>query len=349
MGDKMGFAIIGCGNIAPFHVQGINCCPDARLVAAADTDEGQSERFLEVNPDVAIFTDYLKLLKLSEVEVVCICTPSATHTDIAIEAARAHKHIICEKPLGTDLDRIDKMIKICRANKVKLTAIARRRAYPFFCKVKEAVSGGVLGRMVFGDAYMKYYRSPSYYKNAGWRSTWDIAGGGALMNQGIHGLDLLRWIMGKVKAVCAKSGHLARNIPVDDTTVAILEFESGAYGVLQVSTSTNPGEPSRYMFHGDKGTIILSDSGIERWAVSKKPEIRAKDSPAEMLSKIEDEKKEGGSSEIPMGHAAQICDMVAAIKEDREPLVTPEDARDNVAVIQAIYESARTGKEIVLG
>lgn len=163
------------------------------------------------------------------------------------------------------------------------------------------------------------------------------------MNQGIHGLDILRWTMGEVCSVIAKSGHIARDINVDDTTVAVLEFASGALGLLQVTIASNPGDPSCYFFHGDKGTIALNDQAIVRWAVSEKPTARAKD----VEEKIKSAEIEEGS-EVPSGHSAQISDMVAAIKEDRDPIVTPEDARANVAVVNAIYESARTGKEIKL-
>ena len=346
MSDKIGFAIIGCGNIAPFHVQGIKSCPQTALVAVADTDQGQAERLVELCPNVVVFTDYLNMLKLPEVEVVCICTPSSTHPGIVIEAARAGKHVICEKPLGTNLEKIDKAIEICRSQKIKLTTIAQSRTYGGFQRVREAVAGGELGRMIFGDCYMKFYRSPAYYKNAGWRTTWEIAGGGALMNQGIHGLDILRWVMGEVKSVCAKSNHIFHDIPVDDTTVALLEFESGAYGVLQVSTSTNPGEPCQYMFHGDRGTIVLSESGIKRWATAGKSGVKAKDSSPPAQTTAEGSKEE--CPEVISGHAAQICDMAAAIKEDRDPLVTPEDARADVALVLAIYESAQSGKEVKL-
>jgi len=345
MSERIGFGIIGCGNIAPFHVQAINSCPDAALVAAADTSEIQSARFEEFNPDIKIFTDYKKLLRMPEVHAVCILTPSATHADIAIEAANARKHIICEKPLGTDLNKIDKMIETCRRAGVKLTTIAQRRTYPHFQQVHQAVHDGQLGKMVLGDCCMNFYRSPSYCRNAGWRATWDLAGGGALMNQGIHGLDILRWVMGEVSSVIAKSGHIARDIPVDDTTLAVLEFASGAYGLLQITIAANPGEPSRYLFLGDKGTIALNDKAIMRWAVSNKPSLRAKDS--QELEQIKHAQLEQGT-EIPSGHAAQISDMVAAIRQNSDPLVKPEDARANVAVIQAIYHSAETGKEVKL-
>jgi predicted dehydrogenase len=343
MSDHIGFGIIGCGNIAPFHVQAINSCPDAALVAVADINEIQSERFEELNPNVQTFTDYKKLLRMPEVNAVCILTPSATHADIAIEAAGARKHILCEKPLDIDLNKIDHLIHACNQAKVKLSTIAQRRTYPHFQRVREAVAGGLLGKMVLADCHMNFYRSPSYCKNAGWRASWELAGGGALMNQGIHGLDVLRWTMGEVSSVIAKSAHIARDISVDDTTVAVLEFASGAFGLLQVTVASNPGDPSCYFFHGEKGTIALNDQDIVRWAVSEKPTVRAKDDE----DKIKHARLEEGP-DMPSGHNAQICDLVAAIKEDRDPMVAPEDARANVAVINAIYKSADTGKEIRL-
>jgi UDP-N-acetyl-2-amino-2-deoxyglucuronate dehydrogenase len=347
MADTIGFGMVGCGVIAPFHAKGIAEAPNARLVAACDPIEQAARKFSAEHDNVPYYTKLEQMLSRDDVDAVCICTPSGMHSDQAVAAARAKVHVLCEKPLDITLPKIDRMISVCKEEGVKLGGIFQRRTYAASKQVKDAVQGGLLGQMVLGDIYQKFYRSPEYYLSGAWRGTWRMDGGGALMNQGVHGIDLLLWIMGDVKSVVAKADHLVRDIEVEDTAVALLTFENGAFGVVEGATSCNPGEETRFEFHGEKGTIILTDSGIRRWALTQGDKHLAED--AEIPAQ---EKKAHGVADpkaiSASGHIALIRDFVEAIQNDREPMVTPQSARKPVELILAIYESAKTGREVTL-
>jgi len=340
MVDKsIGFGIIGTGVIAPLHREAIRSAPGAGLVAVSDVDEEKARKFIaESGGDISFYRDYRNLLADSKVDAVTICTPSSLHAEPCIEAAKAGKHVLTEKPIDISLEKIDAMIEACRKAKVKLGCVFQRRTYPSNQKVREAVRSGVLGRMLLGDLYFKDYRSQAYYESAGWRGTWEFDGGGPFMNQVIHGIDLLLWIMGDVESVFARADHLARKIEVEDTGVALLKFKNGAFGVIEATTSVTPRQPLKVEIHGDRGTIHLSDSGIERWAVAESPGEEASDRPEEHLKR--------NLNDYESGHHLIVQDFARAIREDRDPIVTGESARKSVALVLAIYKSARTGKEV---
>lgn len=342
---KLGFGIIGCGVIGPLHAKGIAASQDADLVAACDIVEEKAKALADAydgTPDV--YTDYQEMLKRDDLDVVCLCTPSGMHAEMGIACADAGKHVLSEKPIDVKLDAIDALIDACKRGNVKLGCIFQRRTRKVSHVVREAVQSGRLGQMVVGDAYLKYYRSPEYYQSADWRATWKWDGGGALMNQGVHGIDLLLWLMGPVKTVTAHAAHLVRDIEVEDTAVAILTYENGAFGVIEGTTSIHPGLPSRHELHGDRGTIIIEESKILRWAI-----MDEEDEPPE----IEREAPKTGAFADPkaisgLGHILQIQDMADAVNEDRDPLVPGEEARRAVELILAIYRSSEAGQTVSL-
>ena len=346
---KLGYGIVGCGVIGPWHAESVQRCADAELVAVCDIDEEKGRAFAEKFGGVAFHKDYRELVAREDVNVISVCTPSGLHAEVVIAAAEAGVHVLCEKPIEIQLDRIDAMIQATKDHHVKLGCIFQRRTYDVSKQVRAAVMRGDLGKIVLADAYLKYYRSQAYYHSAGWRGTWALDGGGALMNQGVHGIDLLLWLMGDdaVATVYAKADHLVRDIEVEDTSVALLMFESGAYGVIEGTTSVNPGEATNIMLHGKLGTITLDEGKIGRWATTTGADDRAEE------QEVEVEEGEGGGTADPTaigmaGHIALVNDMVAAVKEDREPMIPGESARKSVALILAIYESAKTGKEVRL-
>ena len=348
---KLGYGIIGCGVIGPWHRTAVQKCEDAELIAVCDIEEEKAKEFVEeIAEEVSVYTDYQKMLKRDDLDVVSLCTPSGLHSEMAVAAAEAGKHVLSEKPLSITVPQADAMIAACREHNVKLGCIFQRRTYETSRVVREAVQGGELGQLTLGDAYLKYYRSQAYYDSAGWRGTWALDGGGALMNQGVHGIDLLLWVMGDADTVYAKSTALVRDIEVEDTAVALVTYKSGAYGVIEGTTSCNPGEPTLHAFHGKLGTVILSDSGIVKWAMTSDEDGRAE----EVEDRKETDRTGGGGTADPTaigmyGHITQVADMVGAIKEDRDPMVTGESARKAVELILAIYESSKTGKEVKLG
>jgi len=345
---KLGFGIIGCGVIAPTHRKGIEACPDAELVAVCDIEEDKGRAFAEESGGVRFYRDYEQLVQDPEVDVVCVCTPSGLHADCVIAAAEAGKHAFCEKPLDITRDRMTRMIEACRQAGVKLGCVFQSRTYPDNIKARQAIAAGQLGKMVLGDAFLKNYRSQAYYQSAGWRGTWALDGGGALMNQGVHGVDLLLWLMNSdVERVFARCDHLVRNIEVEDTAVAVLQFKNGAFGTIIGTTSCNPGEKRRLELHGKYGTICITGNKITRWAVTQEEDGRAVD--VEPPKTVEDEGTTGNNRAVTAeGHVWLIDDMVRAVREDREPYITGESARKAVDLILAIYDSARTGEDVAV-
>jgi len=346
---KFGWGIVGCGVIAPWHRGSVEHCPEAQVTAVCDIDEDKGRKFAaESGEAVAFYKDYHDLVADKNVDILSVCTPSGAHGEVAIAAAQAGKHVLCEKPLEITLQKMDEMIGACRDRGVKLGCIFQRRTYESSKQVRAAIQRGELGKMVLGDAFLKYYRSQAYYNSAGWRGTWEWDGGGALMNQGVHGIDLLLWIMGDVESVYARTDHLVRDIAVEDTAVALLRYKNGAWGVVEGTTSVNPGEPTSIELHGKLGSIILQEGNIAKWATTTGDDDLAE--PREIEQPAGEEKSAvSDPASISMGgHIALVEDLVQAVKQDRDPMIPGESARKAVELILAIYESARTGREIQL-
>ena len=340
--EKMRFGIIGCGVISSWHARAITALDEAELVAVCDIIPERAEK-LSAEFGGKVYTDYHEMLASPDVVTVCICTPSGMHADMAIAAARAGKHVMTEKPIDINLAKIDQMIAECRNCGVKLGVIFQRRTTPMWYRIKAAIDKGLLGKMVLGDAYLKYYRSQEYYDSGDWRGTKALDGGGALMNQGVHMVDILQWIMGPVESIFAHADHLVRDIEVEDTTVAVLKFANGAFGVLEGTTSV-VGMDHRLELHGDKGTITVDRETIEKWEV---PEEKTSVDDMELEITI------GSAATDPTaigieGHQAQILDLIHAICEDRDPMVTGEEARKAVEIILSVYQSAQTGQLVKL-
>jgi predicted dehydrogenase len=267
---------------------------------------------------------------------------------MTIDAADAGVHVLCEKPMAITVPQIDAMIKSAESAGIKLEVIFQRRTYETTQKVRNAVQSGVLGQMTLGDAYLKYYRSPAYYKSADWRATWELDGGGALMNQGVHGIDVLAWVMGDVESVYAKAEAKVRDIVVEDTCVALVTFKNGAYGVIEGTTSSNPGEKTEFHFHGENGTIILDDDGIQKWAIAQDQHHLAFNDTEHCVTRETLSASADPTAMGRAGHQAQVDDLSRAILENRTPMITGHSARKAVELILAIYASAQTGKEVHL-
>jgi UDP-N-acetyl-2-amino-2-deoxyglucuronate dehydrogenase len=341
---KLGFGIIGCGEIAVTHRAAIDACDEAELVAVCDVDEQRAREFASTGAGVRDYRDHENLVRDPRVDVVCICTPPGLHADAVIAAAQGSKHALCEKPLEVTRERMTRMISACREAKVKLGCVFQYRTRPEMIAVREALRSGNLGPLVVGDAYLKKYRSRAYYESVGWRGTWSVDGGGVLMNQGIHGIDLLLWLMNdEVQSVFARGDHKVRDIEGLDTVVACVTYESGAYGVIEATASSNPGEPERIELHGRYGTICVNSWAISRWAITREEDGRAQDTRPPL-----DPGDAGAEALIGRDHAGLVQDMVRAIKEDRDPYITGESARKGVDLALAIHESIRTGRDIRL-
>lgn len=341
-----GFAIAGTGAIAAIHRDAIKNIPGAKLVAVWSRTQANAEKFA-AEAGCAVEPDLDRLAQRDDVDAVIVTTASGYHLEPALAAARAGKHILVEKPLEVTTERCDQMIAAAEEAKVKLGCIFQSRFAPVNRHVYEAANSGRFGRLVLGDAYVKWHRPQSYYDQGAWRGTWQLDGGGALMNQAIHQVDLLQWIMGPVKWVSAQTDRLAREgIEVEDTAVAILRFESGAMGVIEATTSLYPGYPKRLEIHGSEGGAVVVDDLLIEWTEAGASEDENK----AVVEKFGGGEKTGTFAD-PMAlgverHQRQIEEFMRAVKEDGPLTVDGAEGRKSVALIEAIYRSARTGEPV---
>ena len=281
-------------------------------------------------------------LKNPEIDVVSICTPSGMHGEMCKAVADAGKAILCEKPMEITKEKMDDLVEYIEKKGVKMGCVFQRRCDNKFIAVKEAIDSGRFGKVILADAYLKYYRSQEYYNSAGWRATWELDGGGALMNQGVHGIDLLTWIAGDVESVFARCETQARDIVVEDTAIASLKFKNGAIGNIEGTTSVYPAQDTRLEIHCEKGTIIVSDTGILQW------EIEGSDETAPEIIDPVFEMKDDPTKLPATSHVIPLQDMANAVINDTDPAVTPRNARKAVDLILAIYKSSDEKREITL-
>jgi predicted dehydrogenase len=290
-----------------------------------------------------VYADLDAMFQEGGVDAVIVAVPSGNHGEIAVRAAQAGKHVLVEKPLEVTLEKIDAVIDAVRKAGVVCGPVSQYRFTKGMQELKRTMESGELGKPVLGDAYLKWYRPQDYYDSGGWRGTWELDGGGALMNQGIHYMDQLLWIMGNVESVQAQTGTLAHErIEVEDVACAVLRFKSGAVGVFEASTAVYPGSPARLEIHGTEGTVILEGERIVYRGIRGEEEFRPE----------EDAGSSSGSREpmdINLGLVvAQVRDFCDAVLTGREPSITMEDGRRAVATVLAIYKSAKTGKIVRL-
>lgn len=338
------FGIVGCGAISQAHVYAITHTEEARLAAVVDISAERAQRLAEVN-GCQWFTSVEDMLEQAAIDAVAVCTASGSHMEPAIAAANAGKHLIIEKPLEVTPERCDAIVSACARNGVLLSGVLQSRFMRANKLVKQAVDSGLFGRLLLGNAEVKWFREKDYYTGSGWRGTWRYDGGGALMNQGIHQVDLLQWMMGPVTAVQAVTRRLVHTgIEVEDLAVAILQFASGAVGVLEASTGIAPGYPKRLEIHGASGGAIVEDDVLlKSTGIPDDADLQAA-----MLRE-----GECANYATPMaisfaGHQMQYADFVDAVIHEHHPQVTGEDACQAVKIITAVYESARTGTAVSL-
>ncbi len=343
-----GFGIVGCGMIARFHARAIADVRGARLVGCYSRRAEAAEAF-SAEHGCQAHTTLKGMLEDPRVDVVTICTPSGAHLEPAVAAAKAGKHVIVEKPLEITLRRCDRIVEACERSGVRLATIFPSRFHDSSRTLKEAVAAERFGRLTLGDAYVKWFRTQAYYDSGAWRGTWELDGGGALMNQAIHNVDLLQWLMGAVAEVHAQTALLAHErIAVEDTAVAALRFENGALGVIEATTSVYPGYLKRLELHGTAGSAALEEEDIVRWDFAK-PHKRDEAIHAAMQRT----KSGGGGAADPKaighhGHTRQFQDFVDALKKDRPLAIDGREGRKAVEIILAIYKSAESGKAVKL-
>ncbi len=339
----MKFGIIGSGMIARFHAEAINAMSNGTLVGVAGRSYEKSKALAD-EFGCQVYESMDALLSDPEIEIVTVATVSGAHLDPCIAAAKAKKHVICEKPLEVTTDRIDQIQAACAENGVTLAGIFNRRFYPAIQTFKKAVEANRFGKITMVEASIKWWRDQAYYESGAWRGTWELDGGGALMNQSIHTIDQLLYLCGDVKSVSANIACLAHEgIEVEDTAVAIVEFVNGARGVIHGSTAcwSSTGHPAEVHVCGDQGSVFMADTAFRVWDFKEsKPEDE------QIKAEMMDGCAAGMGANDPnaidfLGHQKNFEDVVNSIQKGKQPSVNGEEARKAVQLICAIYESAK--------
>jgi UDP-N-acetyl-2-amino-2-deoxyglucuronate dehydrogenase len=334
-----GMGVIGCGVISDTHLAAIGLLPDARLVAVCDKNEAAARAKAEAH-GCDCYTSHLELLERDDIDIVHLTVPSGLHARIGVDVVKAGKHIVVEKPIDIRLEAVDALIRAAEANGVKIGAIYQLRAYPAYRRLKQAVEEGRLGRLLHASAFVPWFRSDEYYAD-GWHGTKALDGGGALMNQSIHYIDLLLHLMGRATRVAGFTGTLAHDrIEVEDCGSAVVLFESGAQGLVHGSTCTYTGHPARVAVHGTRGNVYLEANEVRLWEVEGEP-LERNDGPAAATAASD---PRAGLDQAVRAHAAEIQDLIDAIREDRDPKLDGREARRAVELILAIYRSSETGE-----
>jgi predicted dehydrogenase len=343
-----GFGIIGCGMISRFHARAIAEIRGARVVACYDAVASAAQKLAD-ETGCRAYERLEEMLADPRVQVVTICTPSGAHLEPAVAAARAGKHVIVEKPLEITLKRCDAIIRACEEAGVKLATIFPSRFHDSSQELKAAVEAGRFGRLTLADAYVKWYRSQAYYDSGAWRGTWELDGGGALMNQAIHSVDLLTWLAGPVVEVSARTALLAHErIAVEDTAVATVRFANGALGTIEASTAAYPGHLKRIELHGSQGSAVMEEEDIVFWQFAR-PQRRDQ----KVQEAMSRRRSGGGGAGDPAaighhGHRMLFEDVLRAIRSGATPAIDGHEGRRSVEIILAIYKSAETGRPVTL-
>ena len=346
---SIGIGIVGCGMIANFHAKAIADAEGAELVACVDRNPDLASEFGE-KQGCRAYSTLEAMLADPEVKAVSICTPSGAHLEPAVAAADAGKHVIVEKPLEITTERCDEIIEACKKADVRLTVTFQSRFHESSKLMKRAVDEGRFGTVTMGDAYVKWYRSQEYYDSGAWRGTWALDGGGALMNQAIHSVDLLVWLMGPVEEISAMTATMTHErIEVEDVAVANLKFKSGALGVIEATTTSYPGALKRIEISGSEGSAVLEEEDIKDWQFANEP-----DEDEAIRKNMTGKTDSGGGAADPSaidhhGHTMVFEEFISSIIENRPSLLSGEEGRRSVEVIRAIYESAETGQRVKLG
>jgi len=354
--NGVGTALIGCGKVGPIHAQALSELPESRFVAVCDTDRTRSEMFAE-RYGVRAHMDAEEMLHNPDVQMVSICTPHPTHAKLAAAAARAGVHVLVEKPMAASLGDCDAMIAAAEEGGVKTGVISQRRLYEPTQRVKRAIEEGRIGKPILATLVVMGWRDEAYYRSDPWRGKWETEGGGVLVNQTPHQLDLLQWLLGPIKELFGYWDNLNHPyIEVEDTAIAVLRFQNGALGTILVSNSQKPGFYSKIHVHGQNGASVgvQTDGGSPFIAgVTEAVEPPHNDVwtvPGEesLLTQWQAEDRARAQTLDVMSHyhRLQIQDFLRAIIEDREPAVDGREGRKHVELFTAIYRSQRDRRPV---
>ncbi len=353
MNKKIRFAIAGCGVIGKLHAQQVSQIDSAEITAFADIIPERADSYAAEFGGTA-YHSFTQMLRDPNIDAVCICTPSGLHGEMAIAAAKHGKHVIVEKPMDINLEMASAMTQACREANVKLACIFQHRFDPATVRVKRYLDEGRFGRLVLVNAHVHWYRSDAYYSSGDWRGTWALDGGGVLMNQAIHTVDLLQYLGGKVTGIFAHTRNLLHpSIEVEDVSSACVEFASGAIGSITATTCAYPGLTTRVEIIGEHGSCIIENDELVYQHFKSDAEAGTHGLAYSQSNQVEQEEAQDTSADVRYqiygnSHYYQFLDFIAALNEERDPAVTGEEGRHALEIILAIYRSAQEQRRVSL-
>lgn len=348
MEDKViGFGIVGTGAIAGIHAQAIGAIKNAKLLGAYSLTKTKVTEFAG-QYNCTAYDSLDELLQREDLDIVCICTPSGAHLEPTLKAIAAGKHCLIEKPIEVTLEKTDQIIAAAKEKNVQVAVVFPTRFYPGSQHLKQAIDSGRFERLALASAYVKWSRTDEYYQSNPWRGTWKLDGGGALMNQAIHSVDMLQWCMGPVESVMALSGNVKhQSIEVEDTLVALLKFANGAMGTIECSTAVYPGAYKKLEIMGTAGTAVMEDNDIIQWEFKQ-----SREDDLQLSAGTSAHQSKGGVADPKAisyaGHQKQLENLIDAIYNQGELLIDAEEGRKSVEIVLAIYKSAQTGQLVRL-
>ena len=342
--NKLGYAVAGLG-VGKIHVESALKYDKCELVAVCDLLTEKLKAVTEKNPEVKAYTDFDEMLRDEEIDIISICLPSGIHADFAVKALEAGKHVLIEKPIDITVSAAERIEEARIRTGKKVGCIYQNRNNAVMKPLKEAIDSGRLGRIFLGTFAVKWYREQSYYEGKhSWHGTWAMDGGGSLMNQAIHTVDIMQWLMGEPESVSSTMSVNNHNIESEDLTASVFRFRNGATATFLSTTCAYPGLSTDIQIYGTNGSVELDADVLKRWKIKGEDECDEED----MLDRYGRGNRVACAYEpgLKYGHITQIEDMVDAVLEDRDPQITPSEAIKAVRLIEAVYRSARTGKTV---
>ena len=334
----MKVGILGGGNISDTHARAALGIPGVEIAAICGANRQKAERLAQAYGGV-VYDDVERFLEHRPLDIVAIGSPSGLHASQAIAAIGRGLHVLSEKPLDVTTAKVDSVIAAADRGGVKVGVFFQDRLKPDIAAMKATIASGRLGKPIFAGGHVRWYRPPEYYGTSRWRGTYALDGGGALMNQAIHTVDVLQWLFGPVAQVGARTATRLHPIQVEDTAAAVLEFESGALGIIEATTSSYPGYARRIDVSGSEGTLILEGDRLVA------TDLRgAADHPSTLPAEPPPENAASATVSDSVPHQRIFEDFIRAIRDNAVPVCDAREARPSVAIIEAIYRSARSGK-----
>ena len=341
---KIGYAVLGLG-VGMAHAEAAFRSERADLVAVCDTDEKRLSAALDTYPGAKGYSKFDDLVSDPEIDIVSVCLPSGMHSEYAVKAMQAGKNVLVEKPVDITLEKAAAIDETMRAAGVRCGVCLQNRTNVNMRPMKDAIESGRLGRILFGSFAVKWYRTGKYFRDTPfpWRGTWEMDGGGSLMNQSIHTVDLMQWLMGEPESVTSCCELYDHNIETEDYTASIVRFRSGATATFTTTTCAYPGLATEICVYGSRGSIEADADKLKLWKL--RDSDNRDEEEREMLKRFG---AGNSSAECPVGHAAMVEDIISSVLDGHEPMVPPKEAMKSLAIALAIYESARTKKTVLL-